>query len=682
MTEHSSALVGFAVLRANFNAEAPSYIDNFRGFVLGVLVEEHPKRLTQDKIAAEIRESFGIAIPDLVVGKILKRAKRTRLIEGEPSGYSLTQDGLKAAPAIKGMRDKYLRQQNELEDRFFEFTKAEFPLRPELQEAPAAEDLVKYLDRIAVPVIASAVRGRRLADLDSRTDDQSQDSEYVVARFVAHLHERDSVGFSYLEEFAKGAILASVVTLDTSTFRNSLATLSIYVDTPVLIDLLGYGGVPQALATSQLIDLARAQGATICAFEHSVRELDGVMQSAESFSRNTQGREARPIDLTFQELHWSAADIAIGRQMIPKRLQDLGIEVRSTPDGYRAYGLDEEALERHLQEVVHYRHESTRRYDVESISAIHRLRRGSSHGFLDRCGAVLLTNNTELVRASQLVEGERHDWPLAMSDSALAGILWARSPAVAQDLPRNMVVASAYAGMQPEAHLWARYVDEVKTLESRGEVSADEAVVLRATVAGKNALMEETLGLDARVNSDSPLAVLQRLRTEIEEPFHRELIVREGEEAAASASADSAAAAWLENEGEITRISAELDEQREEAQRLSSQLESLRDIERNRRTNIEAFAHRRAALLIKVALWVIVAPLVSLAGLKLIDPPWLAQLSPIVGWLAGACAALVAIFAILDSLGQGTVTQWLKSLERPLADRIRRKALSRAGLEV
>lgn len=39
----ANSLIGYAVLRANFNANAPSYLDNFCGFVEDVLVRHHPR---------------------------------------------------------------------------------------------------------------------------------------------------------------------------------------------------------------------------------------------------------------------------------------------------------------------------------------------------------------------------------------------------------------------------------------------------------------------------------------------------------------------------------------------------------------------------------------------------------------------------------------------------------------
>jgi len=540
-----------------------------------------------------------------------------------------------------------------------------------------AEELGKYLERHSVPLIAKSVRGKAFSPMAG--EEAAPGFEYVIARFVAHLSERDDVGFGYLEEAAKGAILAAVVTLDTSSFRNSLDELSVYVDTPVLIDLLGYSGSAPMQATHQLLELAHKQGASVLVFEHSLRELDGVLQSAESFSRNAQNRDARPINLHFQDQGWTAADITLARQAMPEALAVLNIGVSPKPDDYHRYGLDEEKLEKALQDAVHYKHEITRRYDVESLSAIHRLRKGNSRGTLDRCGAVLLTNNIELVRA--VIDDERHEWPLAMTDSALAGILWARSPAVAGELPRNMVLAAAYAGMQPDPHLWARYVDEVTVLENRGVVSADDAVVLRSTSQGRNALMDETLGLESRLSSESPVDVLQRIKEELEQPVLEQLRAHQNSESVAKDAADTAAGAWIEKDNNENRLALELKQANRVSAGLATELANERQVNLRICESIESGAKESAKKVVRAILWSIAAPLIVFSAIKLVDPPWLHNMPDSILWMVGGAAIVVAALAVLDSLGQGNVKQWLAPMEEELARSITRRRKKSAGME-
>lgn len=499
------------------------------------------------------------------------------------------------------------------------------------------------------------------------------------ARFVAHLSERDDVGFGYLEEAAKGAILAAVVTLDTSSFQNSLDALSVYIDTPVMIDLLGYSGSAPMQATHQLLELAHKQGASVRVFDHSLRELDGVLQSAENFSRSAQKRDARPMNLHFQDQGWTAADITLARQAVPEALAALNIEVVPKPDDYRKFGLDEEKLEQALQDAVHYKHETSRRYDVESLSAIHRLRKGTSRGTLDRCGAVLLTNNVELVRA--VIDDERHEWPLAMTDSALAGILWARSPAVAGELPRNMVLAAAYAGMQPDPRLWARYIDEVTVLESRGAVSADDAVVLRSTSQGRSALMDETLGLESRLSSESPVDVLQRIKDELEQPVLEKLRAHQKSESVANDAADMAADAWIEKDENENRLTLELRQANQVSEELAADLANQRQLNLKIRRSIEKGAEEAASKVVRAILWSIAGPLIVFSTINLTDPPWLQDMPDLIRLIIGGATIVVAALAVLDSLGQGNVKQWLAPMEKELARTITRRRKQKAGMD-
>jgi hypothetical protein len=82
-----------------------------------------------------------------------------------------------------------------------------------------------------------------------------------------------------------------------------------------------------------------------------------------------------------------------------------------------------------------------------------------------------------------------------------------------------------------------------------------------------------------------------------------------------------------------------------------------------------------------VILWCIAVPLIALVALKLIDPPWLKDVPDWLEWAIVIAAVVAAVLAILDSLGQGTVTQWLAPVERRIAARIEAKELRKVLLD-
>jgi hypothetical protein len=673
MNASQSSLIGFAVLRANYDAQAPSYLDNFRSFALDILCQNQ-SGITCTSLAQILRSRFGLTTPDLVVEKILKRAVRDGDACRDGEMYRSTDKGQKTAPGVSASIARYERQQNELVTKYTDFINEKYAEHSKDLSLDPAGELAKYLEYHAVPLLSQSLTGRRAAGASG-----SRASEYVISKFIAHLADVDQTGFGYVEDAVKGAILASVVTLDTSTFAKSLKGLSIYLDTPVLINALGYSGAAQQQATLQMIKLAQALGASTVCFDHSLKELDGVLASAEAVVRaGGRRREGlRPIDLHFQESRTSPSDIALARDCVSIALAELEIERRPKPDGYKEYGLDEVRLEELIQSHIHYRSDGTRKYDVDSLSAIHRLRRGSSPRQFEKCGYVLITDNESLVRAVEKLDQENHEWPLAMTDGALAAILWVRSPTVGADLPRKQILATAYAGMQPDSHLWAKYLEEVAKLESRGVVNADDAVILRATTVGRTALMEETLGDEEYLSANSAVEVLGRIKNDIERPWLQQVNKTQKELAY---SADVAAQTWLDQTDALDKTTAERDAAQRQAEVTRAELlrRTKESLERDAvlRSGAEATARRT----INTVLLVLLVPSAAIAILKFLNPPWMSQAPDWFGFVAAVFGVLLVVVATTRHFARGTVREWLAPLEARMSTRIERRRRKLAGL--
>lgn len=155
-----------------------------------------------------------------------------------------------------------------------------------------------------------------------------------------------------------------------------------------------------------------------------------------------------------------------------------------------------------------------------------------------------MTSNSNLVKGARDFNDES-SFPLAVTAEAVASILWVRSPALAPDVPREMVLASAYVGMQPSPTLWNKYVDEIERLEKDGTVAADDAIVLRSTRLGREALMVESLGDEAAVENDLPLAVLERVHETSAAPLRAQVGKLRAQLADSEAVATHTTADWI-----------------------------------------------------------------------------------------------------------------------------------------
>lgn len=518
MNTPGTALIGYAVLRANFNHQATSYLDNFIPFVISAIAVSRRTRVDKDEISETIKDTFGISIPSLAIPKLIRRMRKGGLAVSNNTGaVSLTQKGINQIPDLSTDVELYRARQNELVEHFGEFIEREYPQHLELTTRDLAAKLAEFFDRHSVSLVKSGI------DSSAPANEPSDGYEYAISAFINHLYKTDLNRFEYVIDAAKGAMLSTVLDIDTSFLSKSLNDLTIILDSPVLMDTLGYHGSKPQRAIRSVLDMAITQGARLALYDHIYSELEGILQTTEASLRaGAASRSTSRGYLHFLDEGATPADVAILRANLEPSLNALEIYRVETPGGYRKYGLDEDRLEQSIQDSVRYLQTESRTNDVKTVSAVHRMRRGDHPTAFEKTVAVLVSTNISLIKGVKSFS-RRGDFPLALSTESLASILWLRNPAMAEDVPRDVILASAYAGMQPPPVLWRKYIDEVERLETLGSVSAEDAIVLRSTPVGREAFMEETLGTDSTTVERLPLSVLERVHDLIEKPLKEQV---------------------------------------------------------------------------------------------------------------------------------------------------------------
>ncbi|MFF2050261.1 winged-helix domain-containing protein [Leifsonia sp. NPDC058194] len=641
---------------------------------MSVLAESSSPYLERNVIADTIHSRFGIEIPALVVRRLLRGLGRAGFTEsiGE-NAVAITAKGQEEAPALQQEVTQYQRRQSDLISAFGSFVHERFPDRVDVLTDDPGGLLASYFERHAAPLLNQSIRGSR------KPSEPTPGADFLVASFVTHLAEHDQVRFGYVVEAAKGAMLAAVLLLDTSGLKESLADLYLVIDTPVLMDVLGFHGDVAQAAARQLVSLACAQSAKLVTFDHSVSELEGILEHVtQALRKGNRSRSTSTGFLHFSDIGASPADIALLLSQVHRLLADEQIEVISRPDGYYQYGLDESKLEDLIQSKVHYFQDAARVNDVMSLSSTHRLRRGRTTKTLEHCRAVLVTSNANLVMGAVEFDERGGGFPLAITTDALAGILWVRSPASGPDTPREMLLASAYAGMQPSPSTWSRYLDEVERLESTNTVSADEAVILRTSRISRESLMQETLGQSEAVNAESPINALNRVRSEATAPLEDQ--VRELTDQAAEAAAAVETATGERARQEMAREQAEsqLADASQANHRLEAELARHAVSEAAKRENIRKRAKQVARGWRNGAIWTVrVVALVVIAWAVWVfvtRPDPADRLGVIIVGLVGFAGLVLALVPPLGRI--------LDPIENWLAERGERKRLMDAGYAV
>jgi hypothetical protein len=155
--------------------------------------------------------------------------------------------------------------------------------------------------------------------------------------------------------------------------------------------------------------------------------------------------------------------------------------------------------------------------DIDSLTAIYRLREGRSARDLEKCKAIFVTHNFKLFRTSAVFfrDQDRRAIPPCAYDMSLATMLWLREPSAEPDLPRERIIAQAYAALNPDDRLWAKYNAEIERVREEGHLNEDDVQFLRYGLEAQQALMDETRGDHAAFTEGTLDQILDRARENI-----------------------------------------------------------------------------------------------------------------------------------------------------------------------
>lgn len=555
---HPLTIPTLAVVKVNWD-ERHDYIQNFVPLIAHSLAQGEEEAISLPEVQHRVQTDWGLTIPQAALKAILSRAKRDDLVRREHGVFKKNFDALEEAD-LGSLRESALREYAALVAQLADFASNRFGRSWTSEEAEKA--LTSFVDLQIEPILGASISGEKLVKLPKSGGFGS----VVVNRFVLEVAANDPSAFGYLETVVKGTVLASVVYLD-EAFRSGathLGDVEIFLDTPFLLLALGFAAAELRGPCIETLDLLRHQGAKLRVFDHTVKEIEGVLDHAARCYR-TAGKAEFPGDVIefFLSENLEASDVEVMIAGLDERLDGLGVERVTTPDHAEGMALDETDLEKRLGEEIGYRNDEAKVKDVNSLTAVHRLRGGQACHRIDTSKAIFVTTNTSLVHSSRAYFREVYGvdgFPLCVSDSGLTAIVWLMEPREANDLPRKQMLANSFAALNPPDKLWRRYLAEIRRLHAAGDITDEDVGLLVFSSEARSELVDLTLGeVEAFAEGTVP-EVLEAARASARAGVETEL-------------ADKSQEAALERE---RRKQAERRTEEETAQRIAAETRSAR----------------------------------------------------------------------------------------------------------
>lgn len=343
-----------------------------------------------------------------------------------------------------------------------------------------------------------------------RQEDQLNISElhldYKTSQFLLDIQTKDRQAFELISDvaFANMAAEAIAVFQEPADANVPLSGLTVYLDSPILLDMLGVNE-EYAEYGAELLATIKASGARVAVFDHCVMEAEGAvsaqlayLRSGANSSANRWGASAKPDLLA--ALKDRVGERAYGR---------LGIDVERDPEvnlhrrNRDVVGDIEASMNTSMQAWGNVEAKAHDRKSVWSMLAM----RDSSQPCPRVCDSkwIFLSRNTALVKIANvawkrwLTGTTTHSathvdkWaPIAMSDKQFAGYVWARTGGQRNSIPAARLLANCSAAVRPRADVKARAYNLVIDLE--GKEQADDLAALLEDREGAKALMRAVAG--------------------------------------------------------------------------------------------------------------------------------------------------------------------------------------------
>jgi hypothetical protein len=507
--DSATTLASLAMLKVNID-DGKDYLEYLRPYVIQVLSKTTPDVVNDTSVAAGLREICGLEIPSRTVNIVLQRLAKDKYLIKENGVYKITH-----LPETNFEADK-ADSSRHLEFVCAELTKfAKETAERDLTNAEATNSIVAFLSQFSIPCLRSFLRGTTLPDFNNDGNWQI----VLVGQFVSQLENKPQLFESFLR-FVQGHMLANALLCpDLHSVSSTYDGVSFYLDTPLLIQLLGLEGKEEQQAVDETLRLVSRLKGKLCYFSHTQDELVNSIRISSDFVDNPKGRGS--IVTEARKSGRKKSDLLLMAENAADRLGEMGIICVPTPSydqQNHRFEIGEEAFSEILDDEINYYNLRAKDYDIRSVRSIYVLRKGLIPASVEKSRAVFVTSNVSFSKAAYEY-GKKYEQSREVStvitDFSLANTAWLKAPQGAPLLPQKEVLAFAYAAIQPAKGFWDKVLAEAEKLQESGRISARDHQLLRSNQHVQQELMKLTLGADESLNGETITKTIQRVTDEI-----------------------------------------------------------------------------------------------------------------------------------------------------------------------
>ena len=337
----------------------------------------------------------------------------------------------------------------------------------------------------------------------------------IFSAYILNLKNESTELYELVQRVANGAIVVeAVLNFCNPKAAQSLANTWVFLDTPLLMDLLDLDTPERHVYAKDLLDQLITAKAKLAIFTHSLEEASNNIQAALSAYENRCSHGAIGIRMISNAQF--VRRIAATLDNIFAEVKNLGIQIQDAPSSTASLAFISKDVEDQLaNQIGDYAHDEARRRDASSIASIVRLRQNNRtiRRDLSLTKYIFITRNSRLSNLSEnfLIGQKVYDqseMPAAITDQSLAAILLLMFGSVAtSSLPYHRLLANCTSIPQSDLQVRHRVAQLMSNEDPELSRSFD---IWSRTPRGAEILVRKNLG-------DPNLVTIESIPSRIEE---------------------------------------------------------------------------------------------------------------------------------------------------------------------
>lgn len=491
--ENTNALIGTAMLTAIWDQTHKDNLELLKPFIIYLIGKNTnvQDEINITQIIKKMDEEFGFPnIPKAVIIKIFNRMKK--IVLRRDKKYFLIKDLGEETKEFDSNKIQISEESDNVVTKLMEYLKECHKNFENITIEETKQLLNIFLERNGFVALEN------IENLKSVGEYKTDQANYYIAKFILNENEKNTNVFNGIYKIVCGFMLANTIYIQVENDNKaSLKNLNCYLDTPLLLNILELKTEEQNNSTKLLVELLEKKQAKVKCFEHNYKEVYSIIYAYKENIGKYRDKTLEGLDIK----KYTYSDVERLLDNLKGLLKRKHIEIEEKPsyDDYSAV-IDEQGLEEFLKEKYKDKFEKKEKVigpDIESISAISRIRKGKEAKKLEESKAVFVTTNYDLIRYSNkfLNKSEFGEISYTISDIELTTVLWLKTFKTNPELPKFKLIENARLSLEPTNLIMERFKDVIEKMKKEDLINDTDVLEnLKTNIYYKTELMEKIQG--------------------------------------------------------------------------------------------------------------------------------------------------------------------------------------------